>query len=145
MEGCTKQHMFTQLIRWYTQNFNQLGDEYWPAVVSVITALHPTSLLSVDIIMIFLGFLLLCSILCHDFCHGFFFMSPFLFYLFIFCCYCVCLFPLLHLCAGCKTAVELRWEVRELQKHQGEQVIYVCVCMFMSVCSTAQWFDFMQH
>lgn len=58
-----------------------------------------------------------------------------------FCFYCVCLFPLLHLCAGCKTAVELRWEVRELQKHQGEQVIYVCVYVFILVCSTAQWFD----
>lgn len=62
-------------------------------------------------------------------------------------CYCVCRYPsFLHLCAGCKTAVELRWEVRELQRHQGEQAICACVCacVFLLLCSAAQWFDFMR-
>lgn len=35
-------------------------------------------------------------------------------------------------CAGCKTAVEFRWEVRELRRHQGE-AIFVCVCVCVYV------------
>lgn len=46
-------HVHTQLIWWSPFNLNQLTDEYWPAVVSVITALHPTYLLSVDILIFF--------------------------------------------------------------------------------------------
>lgn len=41
---------------------------------------------------------------------------------------------LLHLCAGCKTAMELRWEGRELQWHQGEQAICAFFCMSLCWC-----------
>ena len=65
------------------------------------------------------------------------FLSPFLFYLFLLfsCRSCVCRCPPpLHLRAGCKTAVELRWEVRGLQRHQGEQAICARVCIYVCVC-----------
>lgn len=46
----------------------------------------------------------------------------------LFCSCCVCyLLPLLpRSCAGCKDAVELKWESRKLQRRQGEQAICVC-------------------
>lgn len=122
------QHVHTQLIWWPSFNLNQLTDEYWPAVVSVIAALHPTYLLSVDIWILLRGgfFYFVLPHVMISVMDFFSFLSPLFFFLFR-CC--VCRYPpFLHLCAGCKTAVELRWEVRELQRHQGEQAICVCVC-----------------
>lgn len=131
--------------------------KWWiPTCCDISHLCSPSYIPAVSVTVIFFwDFLSHRFILFHDFSHGFFFLSPFLFYLFLFCCCCVCRPPLpsrlLRPCAGCKTAVELRWESRELQRHQGEQAIcafvcgYMCMCVLMLVCRTAQWFDIARH
>lgn len=96
---------------------------------------HPTSLLSVDVTMIFLGFLLHRSNLFHDFSHGFFFLSPFLFSI----CFFFVVVVLVFVDPSSSISVQaakLQWSLDEkVGSSRGTRVsrpfvyLFVCVCL----------------